>query len=87
MAKIKKLITEQNVDAAVATGGFLERKMIEEKNPEVIVAVATAKELVNSLRDNWNYPVYAVLNEQSITANEKNPVNISFIAFAIKQFK
>ncbi len=87
IAKIKKLITEHNVDAAVATGGFLEHKMIEEKKPEVIVAIATAKELVNSLRDNWNYPVYAVLNEQSTTSNEKNPVNISFIAFAIKQFK
>ncbi len=71
----------------MATGGFLEHKMIEEKKPEVIVAIATAKELVNSLRDNWNYPVYAVLNEQSTTSNEKNPVNISFIAFAIKQFK
>lgn len=61
--------------------------MIAEKNPSVIVTVATAQELVNGLRDNWTYPVYAVLNEQHTVSNEKTPVNISFVEFAIKQFK
>jgi hypothetical protein len=87
IATIKKLVAAQNVDAAVATGGSLARKLITEKHPSVIVAVACHRDLVEGVRDAWKYPVYAVLNERPKGPCHETTVNIASIEFAIKRFK
>ena len=87
ISRIKKLVDEQNVDAAVASGGSLARKLIKDKNPDVIVAVACHRDLVEGLRDAWMYPVYAVLNERPQGPCHETTVSIPSIEFAIKRFK
>ena len=87
IATIKKLITEQNVEAAVATGGSLARKLIRDKKPNVIVAVACHRDLLDGLRDSWQYPVYAVLNERPKGPCFETRVNLASIEFAIQRFK
>ncbi|NLW18493.1 MAG: DUF116 domain-containing protein [Candidatus Cloacimonetes bacterium] len=84
---IKKLIVKQNVKAAVATGGSLARKLILDNKPDVIVAVACHRDLLQGLRDTWNYPVYAVLNERPNGPCKETTVSVASIEFAIQRFK
>lgn len=87
IASIKKLIIDQSVDAAVATGGSLARKLIMDKKPDVIVAVACHRDLLEGLRDSWSHPVYAVLNERPKGPCHETTVSIASIEFAIQIFK
>ena len=71
----------------MATGGSLARKLIQDKNPNVIVAVACHRDLLDGLRDAWRYPVYAVLNERPNGPCHETTVSIASIEFAIQIFK
>ncbi|MDZ4181635.1 MAG: DUF116 domain-containing protein, partial [Candidatus Cloacimonadaceae bacterium] len=75
-----------NVFAAVATGGSLARKLITDQRPDVIIAVACHRDLVDGVRDAWQFPVYAVLNERPNGPCFETTVSLSTIEFAIKKF-
>lgn len=87
IARIKQIVTGYNVDAAVATGGSLARKLIAEKRPDVIVAVACHRDLSEGVRDAWAFPVYALLNERPNGPCHETRVNVANIEFAINHFK
>lgn len=87
ITSVKKLIVQQNVKAAVATGGSLARKLILDNKPDVIVAVACHRDLLEGLRDTWRYPVYAVLNERPKGPCKETTVSVASIEFAIQRFK
>ncbi len=87
ISTIKKLVAEQQVEAAVATGGSLARKLIKDKKPDVIVAVACHRDLLDGLRDAWRHPVYAVLNERPQGPCHETRVSVASIEFAIRKFK
>lgn len=87
IAGIKKLVQAQKVEAAVATGGSLARKLIADKKPDVIVAVACHRDLVDGVRDAWSFPVYAILNERPKGPCHETTVSLASIEFAIKRFK
>ncbi len=44
--------------------GSLARKLIKDQSPNVIVAGACHRDLTDGVRDAWQVPVYAVLNER-----------------------
>ncbi len=52
------------VNACVATGGTLARKLIAERKPKAIIAVACERELVDGISDCYPLPVYAILNQR-----------------------
>lgn len=87
IAQIKRMITDQQVFAAVATGGSLARKLITDRRPDVIVAVACHRDLVDGVRDAWMFPTYAVLNERPNGPCFETRVSLASIEFAIKRFK
>ncbi len=87
IARIKQIITSHQVEAAVATGGSLARKIILEKRPDVVVAVACHRDLVDGVRDGWRFPVYAVLNERPKGPCFETTVTTASIEFAINKFK
>jgi len=62
IASVVGLCRKYGVAACVATGGTLARKIIVEKKPEAIVAVACERELVSGIQDCYPLPVYAILN-------------------------
>lgn len=87
IAAIKQLVNRHQVEAAVASGGSLARKLIQDKKPDVIVAVACHRDLVEGVRDAWRHPVYAVLNERPNGPCFETTVTTSAIEFAINKFK
>ncbi|MDT8419953.1 MAG: DUF116 domain-containing protein [Desulfuromonadales bacterium] len=52
------------IDMAVATGGTLARKIIVEKRPGLIIAVACERDLTSGIRDSYPLPVIGVLNRR-----------------------
>ncbi|MDD3536076.1 MAG: DUF116 domain-containing protein [Candidatus Cloacimonetes bacterium] len=87
IAEIKALAKREEVKAAVATGGSLARKIILDNKPDVIVAVACHRDLVDGMRDSWRHSIYAVLNERPKGPCFETEVSIKTIEFAIKKFK
>jgi hypothetical protein len=65
--KIKDLVALAktcNVSMAVATGGTLARKIVVEKLPELIIAVACERDLTSGIQDSYPIPVFGVLNRR-----------------------
>lgn len=52
------------VDISVATGGTLARKVIIEKRPQLVIAVACERDLTSGIKDCYPLPVIGVLNER-----------------------
>ena len=61
---ILKLKEKYNVDIAIATGGTIARKVVVEKKPTVILAVACDRDLCSGIQDVYPIPVYGILNER-----------------------
>jgi len=59
-----ELANSYGIDLAVATGGTLARKLIVEKRPRLIVAVACERDLPSGIRDSYPLPVIGILNQR-----------------------
>lgn len=65
--RIKDLLDvsrKYNVDLAVATGGTLARRIVREKRPDLIIAVACERDLTSGIQDTIPLPVYGIFNER-----------------------
>ena len=52
------------VHIAIATGGTIARRIVVQKRPKLIVAVACERDLASGIQDTYPIPVYGVLNER-----------------------
>lgn len=52
------------IDISVATGGTLARKVIVEKKPKLVLAVACERDLTSGIKDCYPLPVIGILNER-----------------------
>jgi hypothetical protein len=55
---------KNNIDVSVATGGTLARKVLVDKRPSVIVAVACERDLCSGIQDAYPIPVYGIMNQR-----------------------
>ncbi len=58
------LAQKYQVDISVATGGTLARKVIIEKRPKLVIAVACERDLTSGIKDCYPLPVIGVLNDR-----------------------
>jgi len=61
---LAELAASRGIDIAVATGGTLARKIIVEKRPRFILAVACERDLTSGIRDAYPLPVIGILNRR-----------------------
>jgi hypothetical protein len=61
---LAELARDRGIDIAVATGGTLARKIIVEKRPGIIIAVACERDLTSGIRDAYPLPVIGILNHR-----------------------
>lgn len=59
---LAEVARKRGIDIAVATGGTLARKLIVDKRPKFILAVACERDLTSGIRDSYPLPVIGVLN-------------------------
>jgi hypothetical protein len=58
------LSRQYGVPVAVATGGTLARKIVVEKRPRVIIAVACERDLTSGIQDSYPIPVFGIFNKR-----------------------
>ena len=58
------LARKHRIDISVATGGTLARKVIIEKRPKLVVAVACERDLTSGIKDCYPLPVIGILNDR-----------------------
>ena len=61
---LAELARKYQIDISVATGGTLARKVIIEKKPKLVVAVACERDLTSGIKDCYPLPVIGVLNDR-----------------------
>lgn len=61
---LAELARSRGIAIAVATGGTLARKIIVEKRPRFILAVACERDLTSGIRDSYPLPVIGILNRR-----------------------
>ncbi len=75
-----------NLQISVATGGGLAKKLIKEKRPEAVVAVACEKELAMGLKEIYPLPVIAIPNERPYGYCINTTVDVAAVEKAILHF-
>jgi len=58
------LAKKYGIDISVATGGTLARKVIIEKRPKLVIAVACEGDLTSGIKDCYPLPVLGILNDR-----------------------
>ena len=61
---LAELAEKYTIDISVATGGTLARKVIIEKRPKLVLAVACERDLTSGIKDCYPLPVIGVLNDR-----------------------
>lgn len=73
------------IDISVATGGTLARKVIVEKRPKLVLAVACERDLTSGIKDCYPLPVIGVLNLRPHGPCFNTIVDVLAIDAALKQ--
>lgn len=87
--KIKDLAAlseKYHVHVAVATGGTLARKIVVEKRPKIIIAVACERDLTSGIQDAYPIPVFGVFNRRPFGPCYDTDVNIDLVEKGLKTF-
>jgi len=87
--KIKDLVAlskKYRIPVAVATGGTLARKIVVEKRPEVIVAVACERDLTSGIQDTYPIPVFGIFNLRPFGPCYDTDVDLDLVERGIKTF-
>jgi hypothetical protein len=61
---ILEMTEKNNLSVSIATGGTLARKVLVDKRPSVIVAVACERDLCSGIQDAYPIPVFGILNQR-----------------------
>jgi hypothetical protein len=72
------------VDISVATGGTLARKVIIEKRPKLVLAVACERDLTSGIKDCYPLPVIGVLNDRPFGPCFNTKVDVAKIEDALR---
>jgi len=80
------LSEKYGVGLAVATGGTLARRIVVERRPKLIIAVACERDLSSGIQDSHPLPVFGVLNERPKGPCYDTLVNLERVEWALQTF-
>ena len=81
---LAELAEKYRIDISVATGGTLARKVIIEKRPKLVVAVACEGDLTSGIKDCYPLPVIGVLNDRPFGPCFNTHVDVEKIETALQ---
>jgi hypothetical protein len=81
---LAELAEKYGIDISVATGGTLARKVIIEKRPKLVVAVACEGDLTSGIKDCYPLPVIGVLNDRPFGPCFNTHVDVEKIETALQ---
>jgi hypothetical protein len=74
------------VPLAIATGGPIARRIVVQKRPAIIIAVACYRDLSSGIQDTYPLPVFGVLNERPNGPCLDTTVPLDRLEAALKRF-
>jgi len=74
------------VHLAIATGGTIARRIVTQKRPAIIIAVACYRDLSSGIQDTYPLPVYGVMNERPFGPCLDTTVPLDSLEAALKRF-
>ncbi len=77
------LAQKYNINISVATGGTLARKVIIEKRPQIVLAVACERDLTSGIKDCYPLPVIGILNDRPFGPCFNTKVDVEKIDHAL----
>jgi hypothetical protein len=83
---LAELSEKYNVGLAVATGGTLARRIIVERRPRLIIAVACERDLSSGIQDSYPLPVFGVVNSRPHGPCYDTMVDLEKVEEALKTF-
>jgi hypothetical protein len=87
--KIKDLVSfseKYGIPMAVATGGTLARRIVVEKKPRIIIAVACERDLTSGIQDSYPIPVFGILNRRPFGPCYDTDVDLELVEKGIITF-
>ena len=64
MTGLLEISKKYGVHVAIATGGTIARRIVVQKRPKLILAVACERDLSSGIQDTYPLPVYGILNNR-----------------------
>ncbi len=83
---LAELSEKYGVGLAVATGGTLARRIIVERRPKLIIAVACERDLSSGIQDSYPLPVFGITNYRPNGPCYDTLVNLELVEEALKTF-
>jgi hypothetical protein len=83
---LAELSDKYGVGIAVATGGTLARRIVVERRPKLIIAVACERDLSSGIQDSYPLPVYGILNRRPQGPCFDTLVNLERVEEALQTF-
>jgi len=80
------LSEKYGVGLAVATGGTLARRIVVERRPRLIIAVACERDLSSGIQDSYPLPVFGVINHRPHGPCYDTQVDLEKVEEALKTF-
>jgi hypothetical protein len=74
------------VGLAVATGGTLARRIVVERRPRLIIAVACERDLSSGIQDSYPLPVFGVINHRPHGPCYDTQVDLDRVEQALQTF-
>lgn len=75
------------VDLSVATGGTIARRIVVEKRPDLIIAVACERDLTSGIKDTTPLPVYGIFNRRPFGPCMNTQVDITCLESVLQRFR
>jgi hypothetical protein len=83
---LAELSEKYGVGLAVATGGTLARRIVVERRPHLIIAVACERDLSSGIQDSYPLPVFGIPNHRPHGPCYDTQVNLEMVEEALKTF-
>ena len=83
---ILEIAEKNNIQVGIATGGTMARKIVKDKKPKFIIAVACERDLSSGIHDSYPLPVYGIPNNRPFGPCFNTDIDLKKLEFAIDYF-
>lgn len=83
---LSELAEKYGVGLAVATGGTVARRIVVERRPKIIIAVACERDLSSGIQDSYPLPVFGITNTRPFGPCYDTEVDLQRVEEALKIF-
>lgn len=84
VGELVELAERTGINIAIATGGTLARRHVQQKKPRAVVAVACPRDLGQGMLDAWPVPVFGIENERPCGDCLDTRVDVSEVERVVK---